>query len=408
MKRKLAVMTLSALACLTISSCDIIGGFLPTQGLTEKEARTFTQEAGKTTRQHLVNTANGEAYYLDFSVSADANYDVSTKITSTYNNKVDEERNYGNIAGSGSASVYLDLTNIKSDKLGTSYINASGNVNATTNYVLNGNQDTSYSNVTAQVVGDKSELTVNYKLDDGEEVKEKAAIDPDSEKEVADVIEEIVTAPSDQNLNLGLVTGVENQLISWNWYSEFETKTNQFKDKEITSKDYLDYVDEKFLGNVLENDLDQESYDLIVKVLDKYEAILPEYFFNFSKEEVNGSTVLHGEFNYNLWKLSLQAAVVEVAAEKVENLEELMADIEEMTTLYMPTKFVWTYDLTVDANGVISAYKLHLDVEGTYKLEEEWSYGDTTYVDTNEITYKANANLSFNFRVASTPKNSAN
>lgn len=404
MKRKLLIASLSAMACLTVSSCDMISGFFPNPGLTEKEARTFTQDAEKSTRNHLATVANGDTYYLDVTASASANYDITLKNSSTYNSKVEESRKYGSVEGGAIAHLQLDLASIRNDKLGTSNVNASGNAVLISNLVEGRDTYTEKFDGSMLIYGDKSSLTLNVK--EGEYTNNQVtSLNNDEEKMLADVINEAVVAPSKQKFDMSVITGAaESMYIDWTWYDEFEGKTNQFKDKEITSAEYLDYVDSKFFGDVLENDLDDQSYALIVKVLDKQESILPEYFFTYTKESNDAGTILHGVFNYELWKLALQAAVVEIAAEEVENLEDLMDDIEELTTLYMPTKFVWEYDLAVDTNGVISGYQLHLDVEGTYKAENEWIYGETTYVDTQEFIYKASTTIKFDFRVANTPK----
>ena len=401
MKRKLLIMSLSAMVCLTVSSCDIIGGFLPSQGLTEKEARTYTQDVEKNTREHLSLLANGPSYYVTFNESLSANYDVKFRSATTFYNQVEESHNYGTISSNGNGNAYLDLANIRSSQLGTSNINFSGSLNTWLSEASYG-KVTNNNRRSIQVMGDKSNLEVKTN-ENGNESSDSTSINGEDEILIANVINNIVSATGNQSFDLSTIIGIEGQTISWKDYDEFQTKTNQFKDKEITSAEYLDYVDSKFFGDILENELDDESYALIIKVLDKQEAILPEYYFNYTKEQSASGAVLHAAFNYDLWKLAFQTAIVEIAAEEVENLEELMDDIEEMASLYMPTKFDWEYDLASDSNGVFAGYNLLLDVEGVYKSEQKWSYGDQEYFDTTEITYEVYAQMSFNFKASGAP-----
>ena len=151
-----------------------------------------------------------------------------------------------------------------------------------------------------------------------------------------------------------------------------------------------------------------QIYNLIIKVLDKYESILPEYFFKYTKEEANGYTVLKADFDYGAWVLSFGLAVADILKEEAVDLQDVMDLVDRITTSYLPSKLEMHYELKIDNKGCFAGYSFDLDVQGKATETLEWSNNSGTYVDTTSVNYSATASIKVDFRAADTPKANLN
>ena len=405
MNKKLLIVSLSALTCLSLSSCDILGslGGLQENQLSAKEVRDYTQEVMDNTRNHLTNLANSDKYHLDFDTKINAEYNVSIEHSSTYDSEVVKEAVYGAINGNAVATANLDLLEINKSSLKGSNGSLVGALNVSNTYDDSIVKDELNQSLDFDLSVTDKELKVKVK-DNDYNTNEHYQMEAYETELAASIAKAVVAFPEDLVFDLDIPSEEENVYMDLSILEEINDKTNQFKDKEITSLEYVEYLDSKLLGNSLKNGMTEEDYSLVVKVFDKHESILPEYFFKANKTQENGYTLLKGEFDYTSWVVAFGIAVADILKEETVELQDVMDLVDKFATSYLPSKFEMSYVLKVDNAGCFAGYSFDINVQGNATEEIEWSNNMGNYVDTTKVAYNGSAHFEFNFRASDTPK----
>ena len=403
MKRKLLVVSLSALTCLSLGSCDILSNLGGLQGgLTAKEVRDYTEEVMDTTREYLVSLAEGDKYHLDIDTKFNAEYNISVENSSTYDSETSRESLSGSINGNATATAKLNLLEINKGSLKGSDGSLKGKLEAVNSYDDSITKDETKQKYEFDFSANDKELKVKVK-DNDNNTNETYQMSAYETEVAASIAKAAIVFPEDLIFDLTIPSSGETSRIDFSILDEVNDKTNQFKDKEISALEYVEYLDSQFLGNELKNGLETEDYNLIVKVFEKHESILPEYFFIAKKTEEKGYTLLKGEFDYASWVVAFGVAVADILKEEVDDLESVLDLVERFTTSYLPSTFDMSYVLKVDNNGCFAGYTYDMRVQGNATEEVEWSNNSGSFVDTTKVNYTGSAHFELNFRAGNTP-----